>query len=205
MKTVIKIISPVLMLCISLVIFNLWTLNYSYFTIYSYVLSNAGSIPYKVSNIALTNQFGNHIVLDNLSDKYTLVNFIYLNCPHTCPISVLKIRNIIFYSDRTMLKDLHFLSVSFDQENDNIKKIKLFWELQGSPDCWDIAILDNNINLLHDKLLKLGLWVKKNRLGEYNHTSFFFLINNVGEVIEVFTQEQKIINIIKKIKKILLK
>ena len=202
MNLVVKIFSPLILLIFSLCIFSIWTSNCSSYTTYSYALKKAGTTPYKAPKIKLINKFREKLILGACSEKYTLVNFIYLNCPHACPISVLKMRNIIQRSnDDFFLSNLSFLSVSFDPKRDSIKKINIFWQLQGKIFQWDIAVIDENSEDLEKKFAKLGVWAKYDRLKEFSHTNFFFLLDRSGRVVQIFFPEQKIENILKIIKK----
>ncbi len=199
MKRIVKIFSPIFALGISLVSLLVWTSNCSSYTTYSYVLKKAGTIPYQAPQIKLTNQFNKKMALGVASPKFRLVNFIYLNCPQACPISVLKMRKIVESCDEGLFSNLEFLSVSFDAKRDTVAKIRTFWEVQGSLSQWGVAMINEVSKTLEKKFGQLGVWVKHDRLGEFSHTNFFFLLDKSSKVVAVFFPEQKVRSILKQI------
>jgi cytochrome oxidase Cu insertion factor (SCO1/SenC/PrrC family) len=177
-----------------------WTSKCTTYTTYSYVLKKAGSTPYKVPFLKLINHFNKKFVLGANKKKFIFINFIYLNCPHSCPISVIKIRNFYRYCNKKVFKYLDVLSISFDAERDTVEKIYKFWSLQGMLNNWNIAIINESLIDISVKFKLLGVSAKKDRLGEFSHTNFFFLVNKNAEVISVFSPDQDTRNILKLIK-----
>ena len=71
-----------------------------------------GSVP----PFSLTERDGRRVVLSDLKDKVWIVNFIYTNCPDTCPIQSAQMRQI--QDDFRNEKDLRLVSVTVDPERD---------------------------------------------------------------------------------------
>src|ERR671919_389867 len=75
-------------------------------------LKDFGAVP----DFSLTRREGREITLSDLKGKVWIVNFIYTNCPDTCPIQSAQMRQI--QEDFKNEKDLRLVSITVDPERD---------------------------------------------------------------------------------------
>jgi cytochrome oxidase Cu insertion factor (SCO1/SenC/PrrC family) len=69
-----------------------------------------------VPEFSLIERDGRRITLSDLKDKVWIVNFVYTNCPDTCPIQSAQMREI--QEDSKNEKDLRLVSITVDPERD---------------------------------------------------------------------------------------
>ena len=75
-------------------------------------LKDFGAVP----DFTLTERDGREIALSDLKGKVWIVNFIYTNCPDTCPIQSAQMRQI--QEDFQHEKDLRLVSITVDPTRD---------------------------------------------------------------------------------------
>jgi cytochrome oxidase Cu insertion factor (SCO1/SenC/PrrC family) len=165
--------------------------------VYSDTLKKVGSVPYKAVNLRL-NHFGEEKTLEDFTIKHLIINFVYLSCNDVCPTGLSKFQKILKWSS-TKNNKINLLSISFDLKRDSAVRLKKLWKLYGSPANWSIVSIAENELKLKNKMIDFGVWVKLDRLGRYNHTGFFFLLNPEGYVVEIFYPNQELFTAIKKI------
>ncbi len=75
----------------------------------------------------LVNQNGEKIVFpDFLEGKTVVMNFIFTNCPDICPLSTNNMRLIQERVKKEKLKNIEFVSLSFDPESDTPEALSKF-------------------------------------------------------------------------------
>lgn len=75
-------------------------------------LKEFGTVP----QFSLTERDGRRVTLPDLKDKVWIVNFIYTNCPDTCPVQSAQMRQI--QEDFQNEKDLRLVSITVDPTRD---------------------------------------------------------------------------------------
>ncbi|TAN15002.1 MAG: SCO family protein [Chitinophagaceae bacterium] len=184
-----QIFIPVFSLAVCLTILYKWTRGFSAFTIYSYILEQAGPVPRQFPSIQFINQDGN---IFDIKDRhqYVLVNFVYLDCPGVCQKIDNKLEDIYHSLDTAIIPSrLALLTVSFDLKNDNINKIKQYRNFFGTKiDGWTFAVpYKINGNEFHQFLQKIGFWTYQiPGTGIINHSVYMFLISPDDKIIKVF-------------------
>jgi len=98
---------------------------------------------HRVKNIALSNQLGHAVSLDDLPGRVIIADFFFTHCPSICPTLT---RNMKKLQDGLVLKDdmkrvdtsfVHFLSFSVDPERDTVAQLKKYADRYGiNPDVW---------------------------------------------------------------------
>lgn len=180
---------PVFTLLICLYLFSSWTSGFRAFTVFSYTMEKAGILPRPFPELPLTDQNGNPFSVRERS-SYTLVNFVYLNCPFVCH----KVNNQleeIYHHVQARLPEgqLRFLTVSFDMENDDIGKIEKYRNYFGDDiDDWTFALpRETTKNELQALLKSIGIWIHENPLtGRTDHSVHIFLISPEQQIIRIF-------------------
>ena len=90
-----------------------------------------GSVP----PFSLTERDGRRVVLSDLKGKVWIVNFIYTNCPDTCPIQSAQMRQI--QDDFKNAKDLRLVSITVDPERDTREALSEYANrFRADPTRW---------------------------------------------------------------------
>lgn len=69
---------------------------------------------YLPKNISLINEKGEHVLLQDLIDKPTIINFVYFRCPGICSPLMEAVAGVMDKSDLVVGKDYQVLTISFD-------------------------------------------------------------------------------------------
>ncbi|MBL7684203.1 MAG: SCO family protein [Flavipsychrobacter sp.] len=115
-----------------------------YYIAEGYDAANRDSIYHQVADIILTNQFGEHVSLNNdLKGKMVLVNFFFTNCPTVCPqiSNNMEMLQDAFKKDpkkkTTLDTAIHFISISVDPERDSFPALRKYADrYKANPDHW---------------------------------------------------------------------
>jgi len=184
-------ISPIIVLVFWLVILKQWTLGFSAFTTYSYVLKNAGPLPRSMPTFNLINRFGKQIQSDHFKEKYVLLTFVYLRCPTVCPIVLGKYMNIYRTLKQEIPNKLLLATISIDKKHDTPAISNSSWNAFGQPQGWFVGSLASELTEpARAKLSRLGVWAYQQPDGFFNHSSYIFLINSDAQVIHIYQPEQ---------------
>ena len=80
----------------------------------------------------LVNQKGEPIVFpDFVKGKIVVMNFIFTNCPDICPLSTNNMRLIQERLNKEKIKNVEFVSLSFDPNNDTPEVLTKFADIRG--------------------------------------------------------------------------
>ena len=182
------ILIPILTLLLCTGVLYYWTVGFSAFTIFSYSLAKANPVSKAFPALILINQDGKNLKFQN--DYYKLVNFVYLDCPFVCHKVNNQIEGIYHLTDTdSILKDLHFVTISFDPLHDNVAKIKRYRSYFGTDiNRWDFAIpTAMSSQVFYDHLQKIGLWkYQDKRTGVINHSTSLYLVSPTNKIVAVF-------------------
>lgn len=93
----------------------------------------------EVQDFSLENVDGDQITLADTQGKARLVYFFFTQCPDVCPITTFMLSQTqkILVEDGSFGKDVEFVSISFDPENDTREAIKMFADrFQADYEGW---------------------------------------------------------------------
>lgn len=93
----------------------------------------------EVQDFSLENVNGDQITLADTQGKARLVYFFFTQCPDVCPITTFMLSQTqkILVQDGSFGKDVEFVSISFDPENDTREAIKAFADrFQANYEGW---------------------------------------------------------------------
>jgi protein SCO1 len=91
-----------------------------------------------------------------IKDKIGIVGYIFTNCPDICPLTTNNMRLIREKVENVQIKNVEFVSISFDPEVDNPSVLKRFSELHNvNFNNWDF--LTGNKNTIDKLLKKVGI------------------------------------------------
>ena len=135
----------------------------------------------KVPNFNFTNQNGEIFSHNQLKNKITVLDFFFTNCPGPCPIMTYNMKSL--YNNFSSSDDVQFVSITVDPENDNIKVLKNYADING--------INDQRWQLLTSELSKIkslkrdGFMLYADELPQ-GHAIKFILIDEHGNIRKYF-------------------
>jgi protein SCO1/2 len=184
-----SILIPFLMLAACFAGLWKWTNGFEAFTVFSYTLQDAGSIPRSFPDIPMINQNGKVFHIKN-EHKYVLVNFVYLDCPGVCERIDNRLEKIYQSMNREdALSKIKFITISFDPQDDNLQRLKAYHHLLGTDlSGWDFAIpYQTGQSEFKLYLQEAGVWMYKiPATGIINHSIYIFLISPDNKIVQVF-------------------
>jgi len=146
-------------------------------------------VPRTIESVELIDQDGKVFRLDD-AKKYTLVNFVYLNCPFVCHKINNRLEGIYKSLQGSLVpQKLKLVTVSFDTEHDDVVRIKKYRRQFGAHlDGWTFALPYGIEQAEFSRfLLHLGVWAKSAPGRDIiNHSIFLFLIAPDRKIIRVF-------------------
>lgn len=183
------IVKPLIVLSICILAIAVWTRGFTSFSIFSYTLNAAGSLPRELSRFSMIDHSGKIFEIHN-KKKYILLNFVYLNCPNVCHKVNNRLENIYkSLSPNLIPEELELITVSFDLKHDSVLKIKNYRKrFDTSIRGWTFAIPNTNSEIvLQNYLQSLGVWAMAPADREIiNHSIYLFLISPENQIIKVF-------------------
>ena len=183
-----RILIPVFSFFICFAVIWTWTDGFNAFTIFSYTLEEAGETPRPFPIFELIDDNGE---LFSIRDKqnYVVVNFMYLDCPFVCHKVNNRIEEIYdMFSPETVPDNLEFVTISFDLERDDVKKIKNYRNLFDTDiKGWTFALpYQSNTQRFTETLRDIGVWTYQiPETGAINHSIYLFLVSPDNEIIKV--------------------
>jgi protein SCO1 len=127
---------------------------------------------YIVPDFSYQTQQGHTFSNKNFSDKITVADFIFTNCPGICPVMSNEMFKL--YQDYEGSDQVQFVSFSIDPARDSIEALKQYAEAWGISDQnWYFLRTDTStIGTFYEQGFKLG--------GElpFSHSTKFVLIDN---------------------------
>lgn len=89
-----------------------------------------------VKDLALTNQMGQQVSLNDLPNKVILVNFFFTSCPSICPKMMANLEKVqqAYVKNDTLLQ---LVSITVDPERDSSEQLRMYGVKKGiNPDNW---------------------------------------------------------------------
>jgi protein SCO1 len=89
-------------------------------------------------NLPVVNQDGKTLNFydDVIKDKIVVISFIYTSCPDICPLTTARLAQVEDKLREHMNRDLFFISITVDPENDTPEKLKAFSNAFGTGPGW---------------------------------------------------------------------
>lgn len=160
----------------------------------------------------LVNQKGEPIVFpDFVKGKIVVMNFIFTNCPDICPLSTNNMRLIQERLNKEKIKNVEFVSLSFDPNNDTPEVLTKFADIRGLDlSNWTFltgrkSVTDSVIHQANVIAMPNDSTVFKDgrKIYYYIHTDRISLIDNEGRIRKNYIGSKinvdEIVNDIKKL------
>ncbi|MBI5730536.1 MAG: SCO family protein [Ignavibacteriales bacterium] len=150
------------------------------------VIEELGSIRYN-----LVNQNNQNVVFpDFVKNKIVVMNYIFTNCPDICPLSTNNMRLIQEGIKKENIKNVHFVSLSFDPKFDTPDVLKKFAGIRNL-DLSNWVFLTGEKSVTDSIIKKVGVWAVPNdssifrngrKIYYYVHTDRIQLIDADGKI-----------------------
>lgn len=165
--------------------FYWWTLGFTAFTSYSYVVEAAGPPPRPAPHLKLQDSQGRIWFLHQPPGHYTLVTFGYLDCSGTCPVTLAEYHSL--HEELQGKAELQLVTLTLDLERDRPSLLQRVWQSYGSPQAWSLASpLETTAQAYFAQLIRMGMWVDWDAAGNPIHDNRSFLINPQGTITHSF-------------------
>ena len=123
---------------------------------------------------------------DHYEDKYVFITFMYTTCTSVCPQLEMNMYNVYKQLPEEYIgKDIEFLSISFDAENDDpetLTKYRGYFESDG--ETWRMARIPDK-DQMNQLLEDFGVIVIPDGNGHFTHNSAFYLVDRDGYLVDV--------------------
>lgn len=150
-----------------------------------------------LSNVSLEDGDGKKLQLYDYKGKIVLATFMYTSCGDVCPILEMKFKEVYDGLPKEYLgKDVVFLSFSFDQQRDTPERLKEYgkhFDVDGVT--WKMVRFAD-YDAQQAFLDSIGVIVIPNETGGFEHNSAIYMINESGNLTEIFDYQnpEKVIN-----------
>jgi protein SCO1/2 len=127
----------------------------------------------------LSRQDGKRLALGDLRGKVLAVTFIYTTCADTCPLLTAKMAGLQSPLGPLFGSQVFFLSISVDPERDTPEVLRRYAEAhRANPAGW--AFLTGTPAEIAEVAKRYGIYYKKTRRGDVDHTFLTSLIDQAG-------------------------
>jgi protein SCO1/2 len=127
----------------------------------------------------LTTQDGQRLSLQALRGKVVAVTFIYASCGDTCPLLTAKLVQLQTRLGTDFGARVVFVAITVDPEQDTPEVLKHYAQVHGANLAgW--AFLTGTMAEIRQVIRQYGIYFKKTRLGQVDHTFLTSLIDPRG-------------------------
>lgn len=138
-------------------------------------LSKIGPAP----DFTLTKQDGKQLTLKELRGKVVAITFIFASCTDTCPLLTAKMAGIKKRLGSEFGAKVYFVSITVDPERDTPAVLKRYAEaFKVNSAGW--AFLTGTPAEIRDVAKRYGIYYKKTRRGDVDHTFLTSLVDQDG-------------------------
>lgn len=177
--------APTVALGAWLVLAMWWTHGFRAFTSFSAARIGAGAVPRPSPPLPVLDERGERWDVAAQSDRYRLVQAMYLGCPDVCPVAMARLGLIIRHLPEIVPGRLQVISLSVD--HDPPAALQAMWTAHGSPQGWTMASLVDGPP--EATMKRLGVWMQRRRDGLINHGLDLVLLDPAGEIVDVLSPD----------------
>ena len=154
-------------------------------------------------NFTLLSSNNQYVSLEDFKGKVVLLFFGFTVCPDTCPLTLSKLQQVT--AQLGQQKPLQQLFITVDPKRDNPDQLKSFL---GTFNINIIGLTGTEEEILHVAELYGSAYMKNPTINSETsylmiHTGYVYLIDQQGQVREIYPQDTEGIRIIEDIKKLL--
>lgn len=127
------------------------------------------------------NTQGQSVTLDSLRGKVRIMTMIYTRCKYSCPLTMRDLKAIEAALPADVKKEIGFVLVSFDSENDEPATMKAFSEKNElDPTRWELWA--GKARATRELATTLELSFRKSGDGDFSHTSSVSILDSSGRI-----------------------
>lgn len=166
----------------------IWTQGCSAFTSFSAAALSPGAMPRSVPELAFLDDQGAPHVVGEATGRFTLVSFMYLRCPMVCHLGLAHLRDVARALEATTRDRLDIWSLSFDGDSPaTLAGMRANLKL---PENYRLGVLQGGPVASDDEALaRFGALVRRREDGQYNHSTFFYLLDERARLVAVIPAE----------------
>ena len=127
------------------------------------------------------NQDGDTVQLSMFQGKIPVMAMAFTNCAFACPRIVEDMKNIENQSHENKKKDLAFVFISFDSENDTPTRLREYAKEMDLSHRW--VLLHGDEENVRELSMLLDVNYKKQRDGLYAHSNEIILLDKKGRIV----------------------
>lgn len=137
---------------------------------------------YQAENSWIDNS-GQTIKLSTFKGQPVFISMVYLSCPHSCPLTIAKFKEIEKKLIDKKIKDYRFVLASFDFEKDTPEKLAKYMEEKNlSKKHWTLITAKND-ETVRSLSIVLGISYKKLDDGDFSHSNVINLLDEDGRIL----------------------
>ena len=154
-------------------------------------------------NFTLLSSNNQYLSLEDFKGKLILMFFGFTACPDTCPITLSKLQQVMTQLDQQ--KSVQQLFITVDPKRDNPEQLKSFL---STFNLNIIGLTGTEEEILHVAELYGSAYMKNPTINSETsylmiHTGYVYLIDQQGQVREIYPQDTEEIRIIEDIRQLL--
>lgn len=124
------------------------------------------------------------VSVDIAKGSYVIIGMVYTACPHACPMTISKIKDLTKAMNEAGIKDIKVVLASFDVKNDRPKSLKRYQEGQKlDPKIWSFLAANSDSDA-RQLAVTLGITYKDIGKGDFSHSNVITLLDKNGVILE---------------------
>lgn len=130
-----------------------------------------------------TNQDGKAVELKSFMGRPVVFSMVYLSCHYLCPTVISEIKSIESKLDPKLRKEVQFVLLSFDPENDTAKVMKAYKENRKLGPQWTFLTAKKDTEIRELAVL-LDFKYQKIEGGDFTHSFMILGLDEKGNMKE---------------------
>ncbi len=127
------------------------------------------------------NQEGHVFHFSELAGSVTVVAMVFTSCQSACPQIMGDIKKIESGIDMGTHKNIRFLLITMDPENDTPERLNEFRKEHQLSNAWTLVCSGDDATM--EVANVLGVRIKKLSGGGFDHSNAIFVLNTKGEIV----------------------
>ncbi len=180
-------VAPLFVIACAVALIGGWTHGFRAFTNFSIALLEAGPIPRPAPALPVIDERGSQWDVAAPSDRYRLVQAMYLRCPDGCPIAMSNLARVSVLLKDLIPSKLQVISLSVD--HDPPEQLAAMWRAHGAHEGWSMASLvgpDSDATMA-----RLSVWIFRRKDGLINHGLDAFLLDPSGKIVRIYSPDMR--------------
>ena len=166
----------------------IWTQGCSAFTSFSAAALAPGPLPRGVPDLGFVDDGGQAHALSDSGGRFRLVSFMYLRCPLVCHLGLAHLRDVARALEASTRDRLDVWSLSFDGDSpEALASMRANLKLPANYRLG--ALVGGPLGDDDPALARFGVLLRRRADGQYNHSTFFYLLDERSRLVAVIPAE----------------